>query len=348
MNSKQWVKWFLVLCTATVVAFAGIMYMTDPLLRYGKESGLFSYYQYSELYSNPGIARNYDYDTVMVGTSMIENTDVAQCNELFDCNMVRLPYSGGHCYNMKKILDICFESKQELKAVYWELDEFQLLSDHTVARYPLPEYLYRRDHKEDLSYLLNLDIFYHYTINNVLGTIRGETQPAARTGETLSGDFSREGALRSYSRPQQITEKKEFDYFKNVFELNLKYNIVPLIEENPNTQFVFFMVPFSMLFWDREMRSGTFDATVYALECAIDHLLDYDNVKIYFYRDRWDVAEDLDNYKDYIHYGAWINSEVSLWIAADEGRVTRHNYQEILDGLRAFVYAYDFESIFKQ
>lgn len=346
MTNKRWIICFLVLSLVTLAAFAGIMYVTDPLLRYGEENGLFTYYEYAEMYSNPGIARNYSYDTVLVGTSMIQNTDVQECNEVFGCDMVRLPYSGGTCYNMKTILDVCFESGNDIRTVYWELDEFQIFSDHDAPRYPLPEYLYRADHRQDLSYLLNLDIFYHYTLNNVLGTLRGAHQPAAREGETFTGDFSRAGALAAYQRRERTAAPLASTAYLEKAEQNLEHNIIPLLEENPETEFVFFVVPFSILYWDNEAQRGTLDATLCGMEYAIGRLLEYDNVRIHFYHDRWDIATDLDNYKDYSHYGSWINSWITRAIADGEGRLTRENYGAVLDDMGAWLEAYDFEALF--
>ena len=347
MTNKRWIICFLVLSLVTLIAFAGIMYVTDPLLRYGGENGIFSYYEYNEMYSNPGIARNYEYDTVLVGTSMIQNTDVQECNELLGCDMVRLPYSGGTCYNMKTILDVCFQSDNAIKTVYWELDEFQLFSDHDMPRYPLPEYLYREDHWQDISYLLNLDIFYHYTLNNVLGTFRGEHQPAAREGETFSGDFSKAGVLASYTRPAVSGVQAPVTAYRDKVAQNLKKNIIPLVEENPETEFVFFMVPFSILYWDKEVRQGTFDATIDGLEYAIEHLMTYENVRIYFYHDQWDIVTNLDNYKDYSHYGNWINSWMTQAMAAGEGHLTAENYKQVLDEMRTYIDAFEFDPIFE-
>ena len=345
MTNKRWIICFLVLSLVTMAAFAGIMYVTDPLIRYGRESGIFTYYEYTEMYSNPGIARNYEYDTVLVGTSMIQNTDVQECNEILECDMVRLPYSGGTCFNMKTILDVCFASDNTIETVYWELDEFQLFSTHDAPRYPLPEYLYREDHWGDVSYLLNLDIFYHYTLNNVLGTLRGEQQLVAREGEIFTGDFSKAGALRSYARPEISDRQASAEPYLKKADLNLEHNIIPLLEQNPETEFVFFMVPFSMLYWDNEVRQGTFDATMDGVEHAIERLLAYDNVRIYFYHDEWEIASDLDNYKDFSHYGKWINSWMTQEIAADRGRLTKENYEKVLNGMREYIYAFDFDAV---
>lgn len=348
MNTKKWLISLVLVVGLSLGVFAGGMYWMDPLLHYGQENPVFSYYQYGEMYSNPGIAKHYTYDAVMVGTSMIENTSVDLCDELWDCKMVRLPYSGGTTFNMKTILDICFQSGNEIKTVYWELDEFQLTGSATEPRYPLPEYLYRYDHKEDLSYLLNLDIFYHYGVNNVIGTLQGEKQNAERRGETLYGIFDGERVLAEYHRPMQngeCYESQNFEMRKKVDD-NLK-NIEALIQQHPETEFVFFMPPFSVLYWDRELIKGTFDATMDCVEYTMERLLPYENVRIYFYQNEEEIITNLDNYKDYSHYGPWINDLLTQYIADNRNIVNEENYQNIITEMRQFIHSYDYEALYK-
>lgn len=346
-KEKRWMMSFLFLSLATLIAFGLVMYMLDPLLHYGAEKGLLTYYEYSEMYSNPGIAKHYEYDTVMVGTSMIENTDVQECNRLFGCNMVRLPYSGGTSYNMKTILDVCFSSGNRIDTVYWELDDFQLFGEYDQPRYPLPMYLYRMDHLEDLSYLLNLDILYHYGANSLLGTFRGIRQKAAREGETFFGNFSKEAMMSQYNRPEQSKSVNPKDYYIQKTDINLETNIIPLLKQNPDTEFVFFMVPFSILYWDSEIRNGTLDATLYGIEHALMRLMEYDQVKIYFFHDQWDIATNLDNYKDFTHYGKWINSYMTKMMAEDQCRITKDNCNQVIESMKSYLLQYDYDAVFK-
>lgn len=330
----------------SLMVFSVTMYWMDPLLHYGKENDALTYYEYGEMYSNPGIAKHYTYDAVMVGTSMIENTDVDICDELLGCNMVRLPYSGGTTYNMKTILDVCFASGNNIKSVYWELDEFQLFGSATEPRYPLPEYLYRMDHMQDLSYLLNLDIFYHYGMNNILGTLQGEKQSAERRGETLTGSFSAESALDSYSRPEQATNIRSFFHssLPEQIDANIS-NMTGLIQSHPETEFVFFMPPFSVLYWDAEIRNGTFESTMDGVEYALAHLLEYENVQIYFYQGEEDIITDLDNYKDYSHYGPWINDLITQYISEGYNQAMPENLQQLIDAMKDTVYHFDYETL---
>lgn len=347
MNEKKWSLLLMATLTVSLMAFAGIIYVLDPVLNYGTESPLTPYYAYSTLYTNPGIARHYTYDAVLVGTSMTQNTDVDVCDELLGCDMVRLPYSGGTSFDMKTILELCFESGNNIRTVYWELDQFQLQANPTEHRYPVPEYLYNSDQSDDLSYLLNLDIFYHYGLNNILGSLMGQQSTAERRGITLEGDFSREATLAAYHRPYPSDAQLVFEGdMQTMVEGNVA-NITELIESNPETEFVFFMPPFSILYWDKELRSGTFDASMDATEYAMKQLLSYENVRLYYYQAELDVILDLDNYKDYSHYGHWINDTVTAWIAEDRGRITKDNCAAVMDEMRSFVKGFDFDSIFE-
>ena len=84
---------------------------------------------------------------------------------------------------------------------------------------------------------------------------------------------------------------------------NLTQNIEPLIQTHSDTEFVFYFVPYSILYWDQEVREGNFDSTIDAVDYAMGALLKYDNVRIYFFHNEEDIITNLDNYKDYSHYG---------------------------------------------
>lgn len=348
MRSKTWVISFLALVLIPLILFAACTYILDPLLHYRAESPPLTYYTYQDTYSNPGIAKHYQYDTVLVGTSMIENTLVDECEEAFDCSMVRLSYAGGSAYDIRSVLDLCFASDNEIKTVYWNLDEHQLRANPAETRYPQPSYLYRNDHREDLSYLLNLDIFYNYTLPNIQQTLAGNVQPAARRGETFTANYAAATALKYYTRPDPAQVPFPDTYYMDNTLQNLSDNILPFVENNPDTEFVFFFVPYSMLYWDNEVRGGTFDASMRSLETAIESLIFYPNVRIYFFHDQWDIVTDLNNYKDYSHYATWVNSYMTQAIAKDEERITAENYAAVLEDMRSFVTGYDFESLFLQ
>jgi len=347
MTEKRWTIILIAVTFFSLLIFAGVMLLLDPVLNYGAEGKITSYYHYSTLYTNPGIAKHYEYDAVMVGTSMIQNTNVDKCDELWNCNMVRLPYSGGTSYDMKSILEVWFETGYDIKTVYWELDQFQLTSSATEHRYPVPEYLYNYTWTDDLSYLLNLDVMYHYGLNNVLSSLRGQTSAAERRGITFGGDYNKNAVLSGYTRPEQTDTTSTFEgtAMQKDTGANLE-NILSLVTQHPDTEFVFFMPPFSMLYWDKEVRNGTFEATMDATEYALEQLVDYENVTVYYYQGEQEIISDLDNYKDFSHYGNWINDLLTQYIAEGRNHVTKENCAAYIQELKDYVYAFDFEAVF--
>lgn len=349
MTHKKWLFIIVVISLLSLGGFGFLNYMLDPMLQYGTERGILTSYEYAEMYSNPGIAKNYKYDSIMVGTSMIENTDVDLCDQLWNVDMVRLPYSGGTSFNMKTILDVAFNHNPDIRNVYWELDEFQLFGVSDQPRYPLPTYLYDDNKFNDLKYLLNLDIFYHYTLKNVINSLRGQNLDLERRGITLTGDFSKAAVMASYSRKEQRDEVIDFQQssMKSKVDKNLD-NICPLIEKNPTIKFSFFMPPFSVLYWDQELRNGSFEGTMDGVEYALEKLLSYENVRIYFYHDAEDIIQDLDNYKDFSHYGNWVNDQVTQWMAEEKGIITEDNYKSVIGNFKEFIYNYDYEKIFSE
>ena len=347
MTEKKWIIGLIVATILSLFVFAAVMLFLDPVLNYGPEKVNMPYYHYTTIYTNPGIAKHYEYDSVMVGTSIIQNTDVDLCDELWRCNMVRLPYSGGTSYDMKSILDICFDSGNSIKTVYWELDQFQLMSSATEHRYPVPEYLYNYSWTDDLSYLLNLDVMYHYGLNNVLGALRGQKSPAERRGITFGGNYSKAAALSSYTRPEKSETISAFygTALETKVDANLN-NILSVVKQHPDTEFVFFMPPFSVLYWDKEVRKGTFEATMDATQYALEKLVEHENVTVYYYQGEQEIISDLDHYKDYSHYGNWINDLLTQYIAEGRNQVTNENFREYIQEMKEYIYSIDFDAIF--
>lgn len=347
MNSKKWVISFLSLTLVTIIAFGATTYYLDPLLQYGKEPGRLTYREYTELYCNPGIAKNYDYDAVLVGSSMVENTDVNEIDKLFGCKTIKIPYSGASSYNHKHILDVCFRHNKSIKRIFWSLDEYALTTDKNTPRYPLPEYLYDDNKINDLSYLLNLDIFYFYTTKDVMATLKNQEQPVMpRTVMDWGKDesiFNTENALSSITYPMEEKENKKRDYYSKELNENLKYNVLPLIDNNPNIEFVFYMVPYSILYWYQEKQNGTLDASFYNVETAMGELLKRKNVKLFFFQDQKKIITDLDNYKDTTHFKPEYNSYMTKEMTKENCLLNKVNYKECINKFKEYLKNYNYD-----
>lgn len=350
MSSKKWVISLLSITLLVVIAFGAVEFYLDPLLQYGNERGPLTYREYAEIYANPGIAKNYDYNAVLLGSSMVENTDVSEIDQLFGCKTIKVPYSGASSYNHKVILDVCYSSGHKIEKVFWSLDEYALTTDKDTPRYPLPDYLYDGNKFNDLSYLLNLDISYFYTLKDLVGTIKHQHQPLMKDGSWIKDEsvYCKENALGSISYPMEQKESAgELLNQKNLTE-NLQQNILPFIEAHPETEFNFYMVPYSILYWYQQKQNGTLEAEIYDAKTAVGEILKYDNVKVYFFQDEKEIITNFELYKDYTHFKPEINSWMSKEMKSGSHLLTRDDYEAVLNLFFDYLMKFDYDSVYKK
>jgi len=349
MNSKKWSISILTIVLSIVLLFGALTYCLDPLLQYGKERGFLSFYTYTEIYGNPGIAKNYKYNAVFLGSSMVENADVSEIDSLFGCKTVKLPYSAGTSYNHKHILDVCYQTENTIDIVFWALDEYAFTTEKNTPRYPLPEYLYDKDITNDLSYLLNLDIFYFYISKDILGTLKNQTNNLMKDGAWINDSvYNKTAALQSIQYPLKKTESLGKDYYKDKLIDNLQYNVLPIVQQNPETEFYFYMVPYSISYWYMRNQNGTLESEINIARTVAEELLKYDNVKFFFFQDEEEIITNLDNYKDYSHYKPAINSYMSKQMALGEKKLTKENYQQRIDAFYNYLIEFDYDSFYEE
>ena len=74
------------------------------------------------------------------------------------------------------------------------------------------------------------------------------------------------------------------------------------MEAHPETEFVFFFPPVSMLYWDSVHRAGYLPQILYQEETFLARVLAYDNVRAYYFCTDEALITDLDRYMDFTHY----------------------------------------------
>ena len=148
----------------------------------------------------------------------------------------------------------------------------------------------------DVNYLLNKNILF------------GDTVKTLQRQENFSFDdmyvweknytFSEKEVLygkQAYvkSRLKTVKEPMEKTALLQTSRANLEQNILPFIQQNPDTTFYLFVPPYSILFWDMEHRKGETDALLYMLEDTAEQLLDYPNVKLFYYQNIEEIVTDF-------------------------------------------------------
>ena len=255
----------------------------------------------NQLTQNPGMAQHMDYDSVILGSSMTVNFDTDWFDELMGLHTIKLSYSGAYPKDQSNIMKIIFDSEHEVKKVFLGVDVITYMGGVEETKYPIPEYLYDDNYINDIQYVLNKDVLLNYILRPLADPDPTDLSTVYKSWWTEEY-YSEDWVLHNYVRPEAVEEEVPADEFIPGTEKNLTVNICPYIEANPDTQFVIFFPPYSILFWNDVLAGNHLEATLAEYRYIAERLNAYDNVEVYFFPDREDIILDLNHYADYSHY----------------------------------------------
>lgn len=344
---KEYRKWALGLLTALVAGLgfcAAIVVVVDPFFHYRSPDPEAEVW-FEQRYQTAGLLRSQDYETVLMGTSLAANYRPLWFDAYFDTRTVKVTFPNGGFHEFTQALDYAYET-HDVKRVIFGLDPNILVRSVEEAPDQLPAYLYDTNPWNDGPYLLNKSVLVR-TLYVLREKAEGNTQ-ALQDAFVWDGSvfFSKELALAGYQRPEAEDTVLPEDAFFAVCDENLA-TVKSWLTEHPDTEFIFYYSPYSILFWDKMERQGKTDAMFAALKYATEQLLAYDNVKIQCFLTDIDTITDLDNYADHIHVAGRVTWKMSKAMAGTENLLTMENYEEKLDALREYVVNYDYESIWE-
>lgn len=352
MMDKKQKKWFFTTLFTTIgilfVIFI-VMVIIDPYFHFHGPLNGVSYRLYSERYMNSGIARNFEYDAVITGSSMNQNFKTSQMDDLFGTNAIKITFSGAGFEEIKDNIEIALNSKNDVKYVLWGLDYNGLNREYDWQGYDeYPEYLYDNNPFNDISYIFNKTVLLEGLLNNILWNMKGEKTTTFDEYSAWEGGRGWESISKTYKRSEEIlpmetiTEEEIHRVKKNITE-----NIVKLAKAYPDTEFLLFYTPYSALYWESIYRKGWLEKQIQMEQIATELMLECENIKLFHFGQKTDITDDINNYRDKEHYVAEINDILMSWIAEDRGRVTKENYLQLLDWEREYYLNYDYDKLYE-
>lgn len=341
---RSWVLGLLAGTMALLLLCAGMVWWIDPCFYYRWPSRLSPVF-FNQRYQDAGLAKNSRADTVLLGTSLVANYRVSQVEETFGGTAVKLTIPDGYLSEFDETLGTVFRSGTPSRVIFG-LDTNILVRDESEKTSVMPDYLYNTNLLDDVKYLLNKDTLYYslYTVMASRWSAAEDPDEAFTWDKTVW--WSKQTALAGYERPEPTEGTLPRDAYFAACDENLSV-LEGWLTAHPDTEFDIFFPPYSILYWDKQQRTGATDAVFAAVSRAFDALLRYDNVKLYYFPAQREMITDLDNYGDYIHHSGAVCTQLLKEIKADEYRVTPSNAKETLASLQAFVVNYDYDSIWE-
>ena len=312
------------------------------------------------VYQTAGAARNLAYDSAIVGTSMTENMHTSWFDEEMGWDTMKLSYSGARSSDLKAIFEQMSQKEGTLKNVVMDINDYQLVVPSWTKYVEHPEYLYDDSLLNDYEYLYNhdiivrsaercvdglmgvednIDIAYTWEEDSLFGKqIVLETSRSLREQHLQNKTSIAEAYLVSGALSDDIGEKLK------VCQENLD-NIIPFLEENPETEVYVMIPPYSMLYWEEKVLSGELENILAIYAYAVEQLLQYDNVQVYYFQNEYDIITDLDNYRDSCHHRPEYNRYMFECIRDGKNEMTLENYKEMFTEMYCFAKDYPYADL---
>lgn len=321
MKKKNWALLCVAALVCVVVFLSALVIAVDPFQVYR----LARHYlppidNTTQVYSNAGIARSYAYDSAVVGTSVTENFRPTQMDAALGGRFIKLCTSAGTAYNHALLMRLAFDT-HEMRRIVYGLDVYSFIGRLDQTGSAMPLYLYDSNPLNDVSYWLNRSVLGAFLPRCLRAW--GQTQDDSLrdtmycwAGRDEYGPISLYNA--QFTPPETALEP---DAHAEIARQNLEAHLIPFIEAHPGTQFDIFFPPYSAAEWSTMQSKGTLEAMLTLRGVCYDALSGYDNVRVYDFSAREEWVLNLDNYKDTLHYGQWINDAITECIAAGDGLV---------------------------
>jgi len=306
---RGWLMGVLVAIVALASLIGAFNALVDPFQHYRVASAP-RFYTLHHRYINPGIAKHAAYDTVVSGSSIMENTRANVVAAACGGAAVNLAMPAMSAAEQRLMLSTALRARPVRRVIaVLDFNEFAGAPDarQDVAG-PLPRYLYDDNPFNDLPYLLSYDIL-RKSWDIVVGATREEfrTDPTApwywaqrkRFGrsEVLSGLNLRDLNAR-YRQPVRT-----LDGMRASFERNL----LPVVQTHPQTEFDFVWPPYSILVWMDFAQRDQLEVTFAFKRYVYEALKPYANAKIIDLQAEESVTHDLDRYTDLYHFAPDVN-----------------------------------------
>ncbi len=321
ISSKKWILRFGCGVFGLLFLMITVAFFVDPLFKFRMNS---SYHQ-PGINIFPYLIKNYEYDTLIVGSSMTQNFDLELFAEELQCDPFLVGIGGLNTKDMLKYVKTAYKT-QKAQRYYLCVDLYYFTTDE--AESIIPSYLLEDDLLADLEYLLSYDVWFHYLPVD-LGIIvldhLGVRMPGfiKRVSEIDLKRFSYDADSFTYGREVVLENYSVGNYSVsrvNVDDLNnrMKSNIDKFIDQFDfhAGQHIFFFPPYSSLYWCDAEDMGYFEAYMSA-KAYFEKKACENGAEVFDFQAA-ELTMNLDNYKDTTHYSPEVNDWMTRCFASSE------------------------------
>ncbi|MBQ7944669.1 MAG: SGNH/GDSL hydrolase family protein [Lachnospiraceae bacterium] len=334
---KKFLKHFFIQVCVLLALAAAVVIVIDPFFHYHSPVSPLKAVVTKAEYQCVGTIDHFDYDSILLGSSVAENFNNRWFDDCFDCKTVKGIKESGTTADLIYYLERAYES-HEIENVFYSLDLFALYADTqpTVLGDGMPLYLYNDNPIDDVKYVWNKTVIFEHIPYMAAMSLIGDYDEGMSYNWGQYKTFSAADTVSRYNRLSEKAEVKSADEYVDLIDENISL-IEEQIKAHPETNFYIMYPPYSMLWWDNIYMCGELEQYFYALEESARRLSQYDNVRINYYQAEESIILDLNHYMDNIHFSEAINAWMVEQWNTQEYALTSENYTEYVDKMRILV-----------
>ncbi len=351
MYYKKVVLSYLIVAFLLGAIFFGILVYYDPLKLFHDFGKYKNYIHHNMRLQAAGIIRHKEFDSIILGTSMLENTSAEEASDLLDGDFVNLSLEGSSFFERQIVLRYALK-KRYIRKVIYSLDDLGTTDKVKYERYALSnwDYLYDSNPFNDFKAYLN-DKYIHclfslHSKKQCMGREISLDRPnawymvpafAVRYGGLEHWYQARHSGQVRDTLQQIIDAAKGIEDGQVEADRNLKEDLlksyqyldetlVDIVKAYPDTEFIFVVPPYSRIkyaIW-AQYQKQRFELYKGSLKYLVTQSQKYTNMKIYAWGME-DFLDDIAYYKDLGHYEYKINSWMLKAIQCNEGLLTMQN-----------------------
>lgn len=305
-DSGKWFKWVAGSVLTIVLGAALLAFVIDPHYRY-RLPGFYDTIYYEAYATAPRLLKDFDYDVLMLGSSMARNFYIDDIEKAFGGKALKIAAAGASSYDLKKLFDTAVAAKgKKLRKVVYLLDIYAL--NKTYAHYKSFDFMYESGHERDYLYL-----FGRKTFSSMYYLLKRKMRPKGK--RALQADpnlmFSTEHKKTRYSMKEVVACAIEYEKTRNRqaacragYENVLKNEVLAIFDEHPEIDFTVIIPPYHLYTYCLSERFREADGILKQKTAVLKEILKRRNVRLFDFQCDGNIVCNGNYFTDVQHFSS--------------------------------------------
>jgi len=341
VKNKNYILTFTITAMLILLVIGIINYCVDPFFQYRVKDDS---YILNPMYVDAGLIKNYDYNTVVIGSSMTQNYNMSDLRKYPGVKPLKLTKGG---LNLKEVLYLySLIDKDKVNTFIFTIDPPMFSAEMKWINNQFPKYLGGDNILDRLQYLYGYETTVRYTPVDIFLNVYFHDKSYDELPSNIKykmnidniGTYAHlpiyndaEKVKREYLQGRSVS----FPNLENIdarMEDNLKMVLELLDVDNTDSDFIFVLSPYSLLYWYHIQLSGYYSNYRHFVKTFVDEADKFENVKVVCFYNVNETA-DLNNYADITHFNSTLANIVVSNLFTDDYMVDSRSVLHELDKL---------------